>query len=102
TDATIFLTRNSVKTPIIASGGLRNGLDLAKTITLGADVGGFARPMLTPASKSYNSLKDFINQLILELKSTMFLVGAKNIDDLKSIEYITTEPLTSWISKVHK
>jgi len=102
TAATIFLTRNSVKTPIIASGGLRNGLDLAKTITLGADVGGFARPMLTPASKSYNSLKDFINQLILELKSTMFLVGAKNIDDLKSIEYITTEPLTSWISKVHK
>ena len=102
TAATIFLTRTSVKTPIIASGGLRTGLDLAKTIALGADVGGFARPMLTPASKSYNNLNDFINQLILELKSTMFLVGAKNIKDLKSVDYITTEPLTSWISKVRK
>ena len=100
TAATILLTRNSVKTPIIASGGLRNGLDLAKSITLGADVGGFARPMLTPASKSYNSLTTFIDQLILELKSTMFLIGAKNIRELKSAEYITTEPLTSWISKV--
>ena len=89
-----------MKIPIIASGGLRNGLDLAKTIVLGADVGAFARPMLTPASKSYKSLTDSINQLSLELKSTMFLVGAKNIRDLKSTEYITTEPLTSWISKV--
>ena len=102
TAATVFLTRHSVKTPIIASGGLRNGLDLAKSITLGADVGGFARPMLTPASKSYNSLTTFIDQLVLELKSTMFLIGAKNIRELKSAEYITTEPLTSWISKVRK
>ena len=100
TAAAVFLARNSVKIPIIASGGLRNGLDLAKTIVLGADVGAFARPMLTPASKSYKSLTDSINQLSLELKSTMFLVGAKNILDLKSTEYITTEPLTSWISKV--
>ena len=100
TAAAVFLTHNSVKIPIIASGGLRNGLDLAKTIVLGADVGAFARPMLTPASKSYKSLTDSINQLSLELKSTMFLVGAKNIRDLKSTEYITTEPLTSWISKV--
>tara|TARA_B100000029_G_scaffold516714_2_gene633150 strand:- start:13458 stop:14540 length:1083 start_codon:yes stop_codon:yes gene_type:complete len=102
TAATISLTRSSTKTPIIASGGLRNGLDLAKSIALGADIGGYARPMLTPASKSYNSLTAFINQLILELKSTMFLIGAKNIRELKSTEYITTEPLTSWISKVKK
>ena len=42
------------------------------------------------------------DKLVLELKSTMFLIGAKNIRELKSVEYITTEPLTSWISKVRK
>lgn len=100
TAATIFQVRNSVKIPIIASGGLRNGLDVAKSITLGANVCALARPMLTPASKSYESLSEFIHQLILEFKSTMFLVGAKNIQELKSTQYITTEPLTSWISKI--
>ena len=51
--------------------------------------------------KTYD-LTTFIDKLVLELKSTMFLIGAKNIRELKSVEYITTEPLTSWISKVRK
>ncbi|MCX8163385.1 MAG: type 2 isopentenyl-diphosphate Delta-isomerase [Candidatus Micrarchaeota archaeon] len=60
----------------IASGGIRNGIDAAKAIALGADMASASWPFLEkPAQK----LKFFKEQL----KRVMFLVGAKNIDQLK-------------------
>lgn len=76
--------------PLIASGGLRNGLEIAKCVALGADMCGMAYPFLRKAAESEENLFEFANMITAELKSTMFLVGAKNIKDLKSSRYILT------------
>jgi len=67
--------------PIIASGGLRSGIDCAKSIALGAEIAGAAYPFL----KALNSkkLEQTIEEWILQLKMCMFLTGSKNIEELK-------------------
>jgi isopentenyl-diphosphate delta-isomerase len=92
--------RNSVKLPLIASGGIRNGLEIAKCITLGANMCGMAFPFLKYASKSLESLCGFTNKTLTELKSTMFLVGSKNIAELSKSRFIITGELAKvkkWI-----
>jgi isopentenyl-diphosphate delta-isomerase len=53
--------------PIIASGGLRDGIDIAKCIALGAALGGLASPFLKAANES----ADAVSQLIVELKTQL-------------------------------
>ena len=72
--------------PIIASGGLRNGLDIAKCIALGADLGGMAGPFLKAAVKSLDAALDEIEIARTELTVTMFAVGATTIADLQQTE----------------
>jgi isopentenyl-diphosphate delta-isomerase len=76
--------------PLIASGGLRNGLEVAKCIVLGADMCGMAYPFLREAANSKESLFRFAELVMEELKSTMFLVGAKSIKELKNSRYLLT------------
>jgi isopentenyl-diphosphate delta-isomerase len=75
---------------LVASGGIRNGLEIAKCLALGADLCGMAYPFLRKAAESQEALFEFSDMIIEELKSTMFLVGASNIQELKSSRYILT------------
>jgi isopentenyl-diphosphate Delta-isomerase len=100
TALSLMEVRNSVKIPIIASGGIRNGLEIAKCIVLGANMCGLAFPFLKHASKSYDSLCEFTNKTLNELKSTMFLVGCKKISQLSKSRFIITGELAKvkkWI-----
>ena len=100
TALSLMEVRNSVKLPLIASGGIRNGLEIAKCITLGANMCGMAFPFLKYASKSLESLCGFTNKTLTELKSTMFLVGSKNIAELSKSRFIVTGELAKvkkWI-----
>jgi isopentenyl-diphosphate delta-isomerase len=81
------------KIPLIASGGLRNGLEVAKCMALGASMCAMAYPFLLRAAESTESLFKFADILLAELKSTMFLIGAKDIETLKSSRYILTGDL---------
>ncbi len=69
--------------PIIASGGLRKGIDLAKSLALGASVGGIAGSLLKAASQSSDTVINHIDEILLELRITMFAVGAGDILTLK-------------------
>ncbi|MBD3202913.1 type 2 isopentenyl-diphosphate Delta-isomerase [Candidatus Woesearchaeota archaeon] len=69
---------------LIASGGIRNGLEIAKAICLGADLCGIALPVLKPATISSFEVEKTIKKIINELKITMFSLGVKNIDELKN------------------
>lgn len=68
----------------ISSGGLRNGLDIAKSIAIGADLAGFARKFIIAANSGYETLKETIELIILELKVAMFLSAAADLKSLRS------------------
>lgn len=61
--------------PLVASGGLRNGLDLAKVLALGADLGGFARTLLRPAAEGEGALRSRLDGLARELRICCFYMG---------------------------
>ncbi|MFM7423713.1 MAG: type 2 isopentenyl-diphosphate Delta-isomerase [Elainella sp.] len=70
--------------PLIASGGLRNGLDVAKTIALGADLAGLALPFLQAAAESEEALDELIDILIAEVTTVLFCTGATRLADLRT------------------
>lgn len=99
TAASLIEARRAVKLPLIASGGLRNGLEVAKCVALGASMAAMAYPFLRAASQSREALFAFADTVLAELKSTMFLVGAKNIGALGSSRYILTEALAQEVNR---
>ncbi len=82
----VSLIEADVGLPLIGTGGLRNGLDVAKAITLGATTGGMAWTILKAASNGYESLKEEISSIIEEIRAVMFLSGVSNVRELKRIE----------------
>jgi isopentenyl-diphosphate delta-isomerase len=96
TAASLIEVRRAVKLPLIASGGLRNGLEIAKCLAIGADMCAMAFPFLKQASVSGEAVMQFADLLLNELKSTMYLVGARDIKRLKSSRYVLTGPLAEW------
>ncbi len=87
----------SVNLPVIASGGLRSGLDVAKTIALGASLAGFARPILLSASKGYEETRRTLRSLINQLKNAMFLVGADSIEKLENTPIVVLGKTAEWL-----
>lgn len=70
------------KTTIIGSGGIRTGMDVAKVIALGARAGGIAAPLLEPSTIGAAAVVSKLEEVIEELRISMFLIGATNIDTL--------------------
>lgn len=74
--------------PIIASGGIRHGIDIAKAIALGASLGGLAGPFLKSASVSLEETIRKINEIKQEIKITMFAAGVKDLEQLHKTQLI--------------
>ncbi len=74
--------------PIIASGGLRDGIDIAKCIALGAILGGLAGPFLKAAIQSTDAVIDLIRELDRQLRVAMFVAAAPDVKALQQTPLI--------------
>jgi isopentenyl-diphosphate delta-isomerase len=68
---------------VIASGGIRNGIDVAKAIALGADLAGMAFPFLQAATESPQKVVEKVQRIVQELKICMFCLGVKTLAELR-------------------
>jgi isopentenyl-diphosphate delta-isomerase len=87
-DSLRMAKRAASKIILIASGGLANGIDLAKSIAVGATMGGMAIKFLKPASKSSQDVVEEIKVIEQQLRITMFASGVKDLKQLSGIELI--------------
>ncbi len=75
------------KIRLISSGGIRNGVDVAKSIALGADICAAAQPFLKALDKAgVNGLVKEFDAWVEELKGAMFLTGSINLSQLKKVK----------------
>ncbi len=97
----ISVAETSKKTTleIIASGGLRTGVEVVKSIALGAHAGGMAKPFLEKAVESKEALAEHVDNIIREIKVTMFLVGAKNVEELHKIPVVVLGRTAEWLNR---
>jgi isopentenyl-diphosphate Delta-isomerase len=94
----ILLASRSVEIPVIASGGLRNGLEIAKCMMLGAKMCAMAFPFLRKAAESEYELDLFTQLILAQLRGTMFLLGSSDIDSLVNTRYILKDKLASMLN----
>lgn len=79
--AQCLLENRDRKIPLIATGGVRSGQDVAKAIVLGATACGMALPVLRAWYEG--RAEDYLKSVIEELKKVMFLTGCQNLAELR-------------------
>lgn len=83
---------------VIATGGLRSGIDAAKALRLGADLCGFAQPVLRAAFEGgYEGVVHYLRRVIEGLKRALFLTGSKNLAELRHAPVVVKGELREWI-----
>ena len=84
--------------PLIASGGILTGLDVARSIALGAVAAGGAYVILHEAVESADAVKKVLELMMEEFKTAMMLTGSQNVEELANVEYVVLGETRQWIS----
>lgn len=74
--------------PLIASGGIRSGVDAAKALAMGAQVVAVARPLLAPALESAEAVARYLEAFLRDLRIAMHCAGAHNLEALRGLELV--------------
>jgi isopentenyl-diphosphate delta-isomerase len=73
-------------------------VEIAKSIALGAQVGGIAKPFLEKAVQGRDALIEYVDNIVKEIKVAMFLVGARNLDELQQVPVLITGKTAEWMN----
>ncbi len=82
---------------VIGSGGIRNGLDVARAIAMGSDAASMARSILPWAVKGYEDLMEGFGTIIEELRIAMLLTGSRNVGGLRKARKAVTGRTAEWL-----
>ena len=98
TAASLIEATQTVKIPVIASGGVRSGLDIAKSLALNASLASVSQPVLEAAVKGAKETEELLSCLIAELRNVMFLVGAENLEALAKVPLVIGGKTAEWLN----
>jgi len=88
----------SANAKVIAAGGITNGIDIVKAVSIGAIMGSIARPFVKQAWKGMKYIREYIESLIREIKLTLFLTGSRKLLDVRSRNKVVIYgPLKEWV-----
>ncbi|MDY7079987.1 MAG: type 2 isopentenyl-diphosphate Delta-isomerase [Chloroflexota bacterium] len=91
-ESLLMAHRGAPGLPVIASGGIRDGIQIAKAIALGAAACGIAGPFLRAASESTAAVADLIAVIVAQLRVAMFAAGAADVEALQHTHITPTPP----------
>ena len=94
---TVSLIASDRRYPVIASGGVRTGLDVARAISMGAMCAGAANLVLKEATESADAVKRKLTMIREELKAAMLLTGSPDIETLSGKRYVALGKTGEWI-----
>lgn len=97
TAASIVEAAQATYVPIIGSGGIRSGVDVAKALALGASLASFSQPILRSAVKGVKETFRTLSILIDELRNVMFLVGADSVQTLRKTPIVIRGETSEWL-----
>jgi isopentenyl-diphosphate delta-isomerase len=97
TAVSLVETTQTVKIPVIASGGVRSGMDVAKSLALNACLASVCQPALEAAVKGAKATECMLSFLIEELRAVMFLVGAEKVPNLAKTPFVVTGKTAEWL-----
>lgn len=87
----------SAGVPLIATGGVRSGLDIARAQALGAVLVGVAFPFLKAASESFAAVCELVEQMMVELRVAMQLSGAASSAALHRVPVVVSGATYHWL-----
>ena len=97
TVASLVETTQTIRVPVIASGGVRSGMDVAKSLALNACLASVCQPALEVAVKGGKATEHMLSLLIAELRNVMFLVGAEKVEHLSKTPIVVTGKTANWL-----
>jgi isopentenyl-diphosphate delta-isomerase len=86
--------------PVIATGGVRTGLDAARAIALGAAAVGVGRPMLQAVLAGADAADRWVDAFHQELRTAVFLTGGRRLADLPRAPRVVTGDTASWLAQL--
>jgi isopentenyl-diphosphate delta-isomerase len=98
TVASLVEVIQSVKIPVIASGGVRSGIDIAKSLALNASLASVAQPVLEAADKGTLQVEQLLFSYIDQLRDAMFLTGSQNVAALRKVPVVIGGKTAEWLS----
>jgi len=85
--------------PVVASGGVRTGLDVARAIALGASAAGTAAGLLRAAAAGFEQTQQELSTIVHELRVAMFLTGSRTVEELRQAPTVITGETRLWLRR---
>ena len=97
TAASVAEVTQTVKIPVIASGGMRDGTDAAKALSIGASLASTSQPVLQTAVRGVVETENLLSLVVEELRNVMFLVGSQKVAQLIQTPLVVTGETGKWL-----